>query len=318
MSEKISTRVGRSVVSALKRAFSTIVFLLKIMIPTSLAIALLGWSGALAVISGFLAPLMRLIGLPGQAALVFLSGALLNNYSAIAVMGTVALSLRDATILAVMCVICHNLLVETTVMKSAGSSAIKMVILRVGMALVAAFLLNLLLPKNLSNVEFSQGVVAGRSDFWPMLGAWGLSTLKLVGTVMLYVVAIMLVQSLFEEFGIMTYLSKGLAPFMKVLGLPASVSFLWIVINIVGYAYGAGIIKAEYDEGKLPKENGDLFNHHAAICHSLMEDTTLYAGLGISVAWLIIPRFLLAIAVVWLERLRRTMRGRRQAALSKA
>jgi len=151
-----------------------------------------------------------------------------------------------------------------------------------------------------------------------MLGAWGLSTLKLVGTVVLYVVAIMLVQSLFEEFGIMTYLSKGLAPFMKVLGLPASVSFLWIVINIVGYAYGAGIIKAEYDEGKLPKENGDLFNHHAAICHSLMEDTTLYAGLGISVAWLIIPRFLLAIAVVWLERLRRTMRGRRQAALSKA
>ncbi|MEN6417168.1 MAG: transporter, partial [Armatimonadota bacterium] len=80
----------------------------------------------MAVISGFLAPLMRLIGLPGQAALVFLSGALLNNYSAIAVMGTVALSLRDATILAVMCVICHNLLVETTVMKSAGSSAIKM------------------------------------------------------------------------------------------------------------------------------------------------------------------------------------------------
>ncbi|MCE5255581.1 MAG: transporter, partial [Spirochaetaceae bacterium] len=303
--KKTIGRIRDAFLGGLRKAGSTIWFLLKIMVPTSLVVAVLGWSGVLQIISGYLSPLMRLIGLPGQAALVFISGALLNNYSAIAVMGTVALSLRDATILAVMCLICHNLLVETTVMKSAGSSAIKMVFLRLTMALVAAFLLNLILPQSMAAVVYARGVPAGQVGFWPMLGTWGLSTLKLVGTVILYVVAIMLVQSFFEEFGVMRYLSKFLAPFMKVLGLPPNVSFLWVVINIVGYAYGAGIIKSEYESGKLKKEDGDLFNHHAAICHSLMEDSILYSALGIAVGWLIIPRFLLAIAVVWGERLRR-------------
>jgi len=305
MEEKATGRIRRLVLAALRKAASTILFLLKIMIPTSLAVAILGWSGALQAISGFLSPLMRLIGLPGQAALVFLSGALLNNYSAIAVMGTLPLSLRDATILAVMCLICHNLLVETTVMKSAGSSAVKMVLLRIGTALFAAFLLNLVLPQGMADTVYSQGISAERAGLGAMLGSWALSTLRLIGTVVLYVVAIMLVQSIFEEFGVMKYLSRALAPFMKVLGLSTDVSFLWIVINIVGYAYGAGIIKSEYGEGKLAREEGDLFNHHAAICHSLMEDTILYSALGIGVVWLIVPRFLLAMASVWMERLRR-------------
>jgi hypothetical protein len=36
---------------------------------------------------------------------------------------------------------------------------------------------------------------------------------------------------------------------MLIFGLEPSMSFLLIVINIVGYAYGAGIIKAARDEG---------------------------------------------------------------------
>ena len=79
-----------------------------------------------------------------------------------------------------------------------------------------------------------------------------------------------------------------------------------IIINIVGYSYGAGIIKAEYEAGKMKKQDGDLFNHHAAICHSLMEDTILYAALGVGVFWLTVPRLLMAAAVVWIERFRRS------------
>jgi hypothetical protein len=81
--------------------------------------------------------------------------------------------------------------------------------------------------------------------------------------------------------------------------------FMWIVINIVGYAYGAGIIKAARDEGRMTLQEGDLFNHHAAISHSLLEDTVLYAAISIPVLWLIVPRLALAVVVVWGERLRR-------------
>lgn len=306
MDYSIAAKIRGAVVTGAKKSVSTVWFLLKIMVPTSLAVALLGWSGALQIIAGFLSPLMRLIGLPGQAALVFISGALLNNYSAIAVMGSLSLSLHDATILAVMCLIAHNLIVETTVMKSAGSSAIKMLALRIGTAIVAAFILNLLLPQAMAGKVFSSGISSDKVEFLVMMKNWGGATLRLVGKIILYVLAIMLTQSIFEEFKVMDFLSRLLAPFMKIFGLPAEASFLWIVINVVGYAYGAGIIKTEYESGRMKKQDGDLFNHHAAISHSLLEDTILYSAISIPVLWLVIPRLLLATAVVWIERFRRS------------
>jgi hypothetical protein len=92
---------------------------------------------------------------------------------------------------------------------------------------------------------------------------------------------------------------------MRLFGLPAEASFLWIIINVVGYAYGAGIIKSEYETGTLKKQEGDLFNHHAAVSHSLLEDSLLYAGVGIGIGWIMLPRLVLSIIVVWLERARR-------------
>lgn len=298
-------RIGTAILEGLKGAAKTIWFLVKIVVPVTFAVAFLGWCGALALIAKVCSPVMGLLGLPGDAALVFISSIFLNIYSAIAVAGSIALNMRELSILAVMCLIAHNMIVETAVMKKTGSSATKMVILRVGMALVAALLFNLLLPSGLSERIFSSGGAVERTGFLAMAQAWALSTAKLVIKITLIVSLVMIVQRLLEEFKIMVFLSKILTPVVRFLGLPPSTSFLLIVINIVGYAYGAGIVTAEISSGKMKPQEGDLFNHHAGICHSLLEDTTLFAVLGVSVFWLIIPRLALAILVVWIERIRR-------------
>ena len=64
---------------------------------------------------------------------------------------------------------------------------------------------------------------------------------------------------------------------------------------------------AARDEGRMTAKEGDLFNHHAAISHSILEDTVLYGAISLPVFWLILPRILLSIIVVWLERLRREL-----------
>ncbi len=290
---------------SLKRTIDTSWFLIKIMVPVSLLVTLLGWSGLLAKIAVVLRPLMRLLGLPGEAALVYISGALLNNYSSIAVMSSMNLSLRDATILAVMCLISHNLLVETAVMKSIGSSALKMALLRIGTAMVGGFLLNLILPASFAQIQLFSASATANSAFWPTMVSWALSTLKLTARIIVYILALMFAQTLLEQFNLMEWLSKWLGWLMRLFGLEPSMGFMWIVINIVGYAYGAGIIKAARDEGRMTLREGDLFNHHAAISHSLLEDTVLYAAISIPVLWLIVPRLALAVVVVWGERLRR-------------
>ncbi len=277
------------------------------MVPVSLAVELLGWSGLLQTIALAMAPLMNILGLPGEAALAYISGALLNNYSAIAVMSSMNLTIHDATIIAFMSLVSHNLIVETTVMKSIGSSAIKMVALRVGTAIVGGLLLNLFLPSSLSEVKLFASSSMSQSAFWPMMVAWTISTLKLVRRIIPYILVLMFIQTLLEQFNLMEKLSRWLGWLMRIFGLEASMSFLWIVANIVGYAYGAGIIKAARSDGHMTVQEGDLFNHHAAITHSLFEDTVLFSAISLPVFWLIVPRLIFSMLAVWGERARRAL-----------
>lgn len=308
----IGARLGKAVADGARKSVGAVAFLLRIMVPVSLAVAILGWSGLLSLIAAFLKPFMNLIGLPGEAALAIISGALLTNYSAIAVLDGLHVSLRDATIVGVMCLISHNLIVETAVMKKAGSSALKMASLRIAVSFAAAFILNLALPRALADIPFSAAAGAGgavgagvRQAFLPMIAGWLRSTVSLSLKIVALVTAIMVLQKLLEEFRVMDALSSLLGPLMRLFGLAAETSFLWIVINIVGYAYGAGITVAATESGRMKREDADLLNHHAAISHSLLEDTILYAAVGIPVLWLMGPRLLFSIAVVWVERARR-------------
>jgi hypothetical protein len=95
------------------------------------------------------------------------------------------------------------------------------------------------------------------------------------------------------------------APLMRVFGLSENSSFLWIVINVVGYAYGAAIIMGRVQGGAMKPQEADLFNHHACLCHSLLEDTSLFLAIGTPLGWITLPRIAAALLVVWLERFRR-------------
>jgi len=299
----IGARAAQAGMAGIRGAVGTVIFLLGIVVPVSFAVSLLDWLGALTWIARFMAPLLRVVGLPGAAALVFITSAFLNIYSAIAVAFSMPLDMRSATILAIMCLTAHNLFVETAVMKKTGSSGIKMVFLRILFAFAAAYAYNLVLPEYLSSVPFSSGIdSAARPEFLGMLALWGWSTLGLALKIALIVFGIAVVQRLFEEFGTMDFLSRLFAPVMRLFGLPRQSSFLWIVINVVGYAYGAGIIEDQVKAGNMKPREADLFNHHAGLCHSLIEDTILFTAVGVPLFWITVPRLILALFSVWFER----------------
>lgn len=301
----IFERIRVPVVKGLSSGVRTALFLAKIMIPVSLAVALLKWSGALAWAARFMAPAMGILGLPGEAALVLVSSMLLNVYSAIAVIETLPLSMREITILAIMCLSAHNLIIETAVMKKSGSSAFKMVAIRVGGAFIAGYAFNLLLPASEAVVTVAAGGGDTAVAFWTMLSGWGVSTVRLIAKIVVLVLAIMISQRLMEEFHVMDFLSRLTAPIMRVFGLHESASFLWIVINIVGYAYGAAIIIERVNDGAMKPQEADLLNHHASLSHSLLEDTALFLAIGVPLLWITVPRLAMAFLLVWFERFRR-------------
>ncbi|MDR1099269.1 MAG: nucleoside recognition domain-containing protein [Treponema sp.] len=301
---------------ALNPAFTTARFLLGIMIPVSFAMLILDHSGILYYIGRFLSPLMRYLGLPGEAALVLISSVCINIYSALAVINTLHLTGRELTVLATMCLVAHNFFVECVVMKKTGSSLTKMVFLRLFSALLAAWVLNRALPAAVGRPV--QGPAAGESVLLEAhalglnlaglpgaLKVWLVESLVNILRIFIIVLGIMYIQKLLDEFGIMRRLGRVMAPLMNVFGLPEHTGYIWMVVNVAGLAYGSAALIEEVKTGAVSRPDADLFNHYAGLSHSHLEDTLLFVSIGVPFFWAAVPRLVLGILSVWAERLRR-------------
>ena len=96
---------------------------------------------------------------------------------------------------------------------------------------------------------------------------------------------------------------KFLKYFLAFFGLPARTSFLWIVANMIGLAYGGAILIEEARKNNISHKDAVLFNTHVALSHSMLEDTIIFVAIGVGAGWLILPRLTLAIVAVWIQRL---------------
>ncbi|MDD2277661.1 MAG: nucleoside recognition domain-containing protein [Bacteroidales bacterium] len=293
-----SSRTMRAVRAGLKPALKTGIWLLKITIPLSLVVTLLGYFGVVSYIADFLNPVFRLMGLPGEASLVFITSIFLNIYSVIAVMAQLPLTVREITILAVMCLIAHNLIVETTVQAKTGSKAWQIVLLRLSMAIFSAFLLNWILPSQMKSIVPALQVTISHNFIELMLG-WVKSASLLTLKIVILVTLLMVLQEILKEFGVIKLLSKIFSPLLKLFGLPQSTSFLWIVANILGLAYGSAVMVAEVNNGTVTKQDADLLNYHIAISHSNLEDLFLFVAIGAPAMWILFPRLAIAAMAVW-------------------
>ncbi|KAA6323146.1 hypothetical protein EZS27_027387 [termite gut metagenome] len=307
--KSFSQRLFGCVQLALPKSAKMCLWLLEIILPLSLLVRLLQYYGMVGYLADFLHPLFNLVGLPGETAIVFVTSVFLPLYAAIAVMTSLVMSLREATILTLMCLLAHNLPVECAVKKKTGSSFVGMFILRVVMAFVVAFFLHIVLPQ--SDVPFRQAIVAVHDvSIISLLTAWLHSSLSLILTIALIVTGLMVLQRVLLEFHLIEVISRSLRPLMKLFGLPDNSSFLWFVGNLAGLTYGGAIMADMMEEGKLSTVDSNLVNHHLAISHSLLEDTLLFVTLGIPMGIIVGTRILFAMAVVWGKRL--IVMGRRK------
>lgn len=279
-------------------AVKTTSWLLKIMIPISLAVCLLQYYGVIAWCAQWLNPLFCHIGLPGASSIAFLTGATSTTYAALAVMMTMELTLRQATIIAIMVLICHALPLECTVVKKVGSRPLRMGLLRIAGALLAAMYLNLVLP-DLSKPFAALSYVAANSTIWQILKGWLLSSLKLSIMIFAIIYALMFIQRLMERYGLMQKLVRPLSPIMVLFGLPPNAAYLWLVGNVLGISYGSAVMIQLEEEGKISREEADEVNYHLIMNHSMLEDTLVFATAGVSALWILSTRLLFALILVW-------------------
>lgn len=286
-------------------ALKTIWWLTKIMILLSFAIMLLQYVGIIEWISYWLTPIFSHFGLPGEAALAYVSGYFVNCYSAIAVMTTLDLSTRAATILSVMVLCSHNMILETTVQHKTGSSVVKIVAIRTLSAFILGWVLNKIMPGSFETSALTNNVQE-ELTFLIMLKDWALRTMKNVALMAVIVYLLTVLQKILTEYGIIKYISRFLKPVMRFFGLSPQCAFLWLVSNTLGLAYGAGIMIEEAEKGETTKEENDLLNCHIGISHSNLEDLLLFTAAGGAYLWMLLSRWCMSLIWVWFFRVFKT------------
>ena len=302
--------INKIVVPSLKKATQTSLLLIKLILPISLVFRLLEYSGLLVYVANFLNPVFIHLGLPGSTAMVFISSLFLPLYAPLAIITSMTLTLRELTILALMCQLAHNLPVESAIQAKTGTSFWAMFSVRIVVSVIVGFVLNLILPLEMGMPTFLQTSLESINSLSGVFVAWATTSFKLVVMIFIIIAALMLAYKLLEEYNLINRLSKSIEPILKFFGLPKSTAFLWIIGYVVGLAYGGGLMIDQMNEGKVTKAEGSLLNYHLAVSHSVIEDNLLFAALGVSF-WLILAiRLVVAWIVVWLRRAFLKLKGR--------
>ena len=306
MDKSAINRAVSSVKEILPKTLKTCLWLVRITVLVTLGVQFLEYFEILPWISKLLNPLFNLLGLPGEASLAYVTGYFVNVYSAIAVMATLNLDIRTVTILSVMVLTSHNMITETTVQKKTGSSAVRIIFIRTFSAIALGFILNLIMPGGgkLAVIDAQ----AADLTLIEMLQVWFFKTIKLIALMTVLIFSLSIMQRLLAEFGVIRWLSKFMRPVMAFFGLPAKTSFLWIVANTLGLAYGAAVMIDETESGKITKSDVDLLNHHISISHSNLEDVLLLASVGAMIPWMIFSRWAFSFLLVWELRLEMAIR----------
>jgi spore maturation protein SpmB len=294
---------GRVLLAGLRRGLGTGWFLARIMVPISAAVAALQWTGALAWIGRILAPAMGAFGLPGEAAIALVTGGVAGVYGAIAGASLGPPPAPQMTVLALMVLTAHNLLVESTVQAKSGTSGPRMALLRISVGLVLGALLWQILrhaePGPIVTRPAAEAAAASAIPLATFALSWAAGAARLVLKIFVVIAALNVATELMRAYGVFDALTGRLRPVMRFLGLSERVAFLWLTANVLGLAFGAGLLIDETASARR-YEPGELRDLHVsiAISHSLLEDTVLFLAVGASFFWIVAPRPVVAAIVV--------------------
>lgn len=135
--------IGGALARGARKGVETTFILAKAIVPAYVVVYLLARTPILELVASLAGPLLQWIGLPGEAAVPLLLGLFVNLYSAIGALASLTLSVKETTIIAIVLSMAHALVVETAVTSQIGVPARFALAIRLGLAVLLAFVLNI-------------------------------------------------------------------------------------------------------------------------------------------------------------------------------
>ncbi|MEH7388467.1 nucleoside recognition domain-containing protein [Bacillus sp. JJ1521] len=269
----------------------------KVIFPVTLLVTLLQHTPVLDWVIQWIAPIMGWFGLSGDAAIPLVLGNFLNLYAGIGAILTLDLTVKEVFILAVMLSFSHNMIIESTVAAKVGMKIWIIVVVRLGLAFISAFVINLVWNGGSELAKY--GLVSGSEE---QISGWGNILLNGIekasfGILQLAIIVIplMVVIQILKELKWLDVFSRWMAPITKALGMKENTSTTLASGILFGLALGAGVMIQAVKEDNVSKKDVTLALIFLVSCHAVVEDTLIFIPLGIPVLPLLFIRLITAI-----------------------
>ena len=279
----------------------------KVIFPITLIVVILQYTPVLPWIIDIISPFMGLLGLRGEAAIPLVLGNALNLYAGIAGILSLELTVKEVFILATMLSFSHNIFIETGVALRVGVKLWVVLVVRFGLAIMSAVIINLVWKGGGEVAKYGALQVTQQiPEGWGEIILLGLQKATFgVLQLALIVIPLMVVIQFLKDRNYLQKFSEKLAPFTKVIGVQPNASLTLVAGLTIGLAYGAGVMIQAVQEDGVSKKDATLVFIFLVACHAVVEDTLIFIPLGIPIWPLFIIRLITAfvltivVAYVW-------------------
>ncbi len=276
-----------------KSSFKVAMMMIKVYIPVFLATTVLKQVGFFHFIAPLFAPLMKLLGLPGEAAIAVILG-FMDMFSGLATVAALGLTFRQVTILGVMIGIAHGLFVETAILMKLKMARLRIAFFRAILAITTGVMMNIFLPDNIKGAILNPYVGAAEFSWITTIKGMMLTCVQIIVVLFLITLAYDLIM-LWKGKKMIT---KRVSFIPRLFGLSENAFVPWVIGLFIGIAYAAGILFQLMEKHKLSHKDTCLTTMFLILSHAIIEDVMLFAVLGGNFWWIFGIRVGLAILIV--------------------
>jgi hypothetical protein len=298
---RLQGKIKEGLQAGAKKGWSSFVWICKILIPASFVVSMMQWGGSLHQMEPLLAPLMRLLNLPGQATLPIISGMLIGNYATIAAITVIPFNLSQATLIVVFSLIAHNLIVEGLIQHRSGINIVKITVVRIVAAILTVLIISQFFSDTTAAISMPTGLMKS-VPFITQLRTWAVNLGWLLLKILAIVVGIVTGLQVLKILGLTDYLIRFFRPVMRILGLSDQASALWMTAAVFGLTLGGAVIVEEAQRGALTKDELERLHISIGINHSMVEDPALFLVFGLNGFWLWVPKLVAGMVAVQVYR----------------
>lgn len=249
-----------------------------------------------------LSPVMALVGLPGDAGVIWATAIFVNVYSGLILTAelwdVLALTGAQATVLSVIMLIAHSLPVEVRIAQKAGVRAPITLLARLGGALVLGALLSMIYqyggwlqePATLLMSSPSYTTLDWGAWLWQQGRNWFLIFAALTALLML-----IRIMKITHAERLLFWL---LSPLLRQTGIGERATTLTMIGMTLGLSYGGALLIGEAKNGNIPGRDILCAFLLLGLCHSVIEDTPIMALIGGDLSGVLFARVIFAVVVM--------------------